>query len=62
MAGDKDDTEPMSLEALSPSLHRFVTGMQQAFAKVAREWPPERILASAIAEYNRRMAEINGHR
>lgn len=31
----------------------------EAFIRIGREWPPERLLAEGIAEHNRRMAEIN---
>jgi hypothetical protein len=50
----------MTTDARPGTLAAFAEALQRAMSDFAEEWPPERIVASAIAEHNRRMDEFNG--
>jgi hypothetical protein len=47
------------LQGMAAQLGQLHEAMADAMRKTAEEWPPERILAAAVDEYNRRMAEFN---
>lgn len=65
MSEEKSELSPemeryrLAFEAIGRFGTELAERWRRHMAEFARRWPPERVVASAIEEYNRRMAEIN---